>query len=738
MKRTLVPHTDNMSKSKKIAPMVSSSPPVYPFSAIVGQEEMKLALILNVIDPSVGGALIMGHRGTGKSTVVRALADLLPEISRVDGCAYGCEPGDAENSCAECRERTRSGTKLRGQQSAISVVELPLGATEDRVCGTIDVEHVLRSGVKRFQPGLLARANRGFLYIDEVNLLEDHLVDLLLDVAASGVNKVERESVSVEHPARFVLIGSGNPEEGELRPQLLDRFGLFVEVKTEEVLNQRMEIVERRQAFNHDRESFRRAFANEQKQLRKKIERALSNIANIEVERRVLKDIVQLCSELKIDGHRGELTITRAARALAAFEGRKKATDSDIKRVAVMSLRHRFRRDAMDETATSERIEKALEKVLAKAGGGVRDGEGEANDSSLNDRPSKGKRMSATTAGRGKSFVGSNGSRHKTPKGNVGADAAAEVLPDLPIEADLPKLIINKDSKPRPSQATSQVRSSRGTGLKRTIYDRGRGRYTRSVGASKASAVVALDATLRALISSRFQVSTSTSFFASTSRPQVLIPVGADALRFKLFKRKQGRLFIFAIDLSGSMALNRIAQAKGVMLALLRQSYIERDSVAIVGFRGKAAELLLQPSRSILRARRVLDSVSVGGGTPLSAGLACSLQLAKRASPKSGEVSVLLFTDGHANVALSGNGINYTDVRQEIINKEIALLGVQLRRAGVTLIVADTQNQFTSTGKARVLADRLGAEYRSLQHADGQVAASIRIAASGRGAHDPA
>ncbi|MFN2515102.1 MAG: magnesium chelatase ATPase subunit I [Pyrinomonadaceae bacterium] len=364
-----------MSKSRKNARTELSSPPVYPFSAIVGQEEMKLALTLNVIDSSVGGALLMGHRGTGKSTVVRALADLLPAIPVVAGCEYGCDPSDEKHFCVQCSETKRSKTKLASRQSSVPVVELPLGATEDRVCGTIDVERALRSGVKRFEPGLLARANRGFLYIDEVNLLEDHLVDLLLDVAATGVNKVERESISKEHPARFVLIGSGNPEEGELRPQLLDRFGLCVEVKTEEALDQRMEIVERRQAFNHDPDSFRLAFADEQGQLRKKIERARTNLANVRVERTLLKDIVRLCSELKIDGHRGELTITRAARALAAFEGRKKATDSDVKRVAVMSLRHRLRRDATEETANSARIEEALEKVLAK-GGRVRGGGG--------------------------------------------------------------------------------------------------------------------------------------------------------------------------------------------------------------------------------------------------------------------------------------------------------------------------------------------------------------------------
>src|SRR5260370_1019407 len=236
------------SGKRKYALRKPSRPASYPFSAIVGQEEMKLALILNVIDPLIGGVLIMGHRGTGKSTAVRALADLLPEISVVSGCAYRCDPKDKENLCEECKAKAATGQKLQAQHAKVSVAELPLGATEDRVCGTIAIERALKDGVKTFEPGLVARANRGFLYIDEVNLLEDHLVDLLLDVAVTGRNKVERENISIEHAARFVLIGSGNPEEGELRPQLLDRFGLYVEVKTENEPEQRVEIMEKREA----------------------------------------------------------------------------------------------------------------------------------------------------------------------------------------------------------------------------------------------------------------------------------------------------------------------------------------------------------------------------------------------------------------------------------------------------------------------------------------------------------
>src|ERR1041385_2250431 len=318
---------------------------------------MKLALILNLVDPLIGGVLIMGHRGTGKSTAVRALAHLLPAIEIVAGCPYNCHPSEP---CAHCLTRDD-----RSKQSVpVPVVELPLGATEDRVCGTIDIERALASGRKVFDPGLLARANRGFLYIDEVNLLEDHLVDLLLDVAATGRNRVEREGISVEHPASFVLIGSGNPEEGELRPQLLDRFGLHAEVTTENYLQNRVDIVQRREAYDRERDKFCESFAAHQEQLRKRITRARAGLMKLTTERAVLEKIAQLCADLKVDGHRGELTIMRAARALAAFEGRRAVTEDHVKRVSAMALRHRLRRDALDETATSEQIQQAVDEVF--------------------------------------------------------------------------------------------------------------------------------------------------------------------------------------------------------------------------------------------------------------------------------------------------------------------------------------------------------------------------------------
>jgi magnesium chelatase subunit I len=336
---------------------------VYPFTALVGQEEMKLALLLGVIDRHIGGVLIMGERGTGKSTAVRALADLLPGIVKVKGCVYGCDPDDQSYLCGDCFTAGKKG-ELPREKGPVPVVDLPLGATEDRVCGTLDIERALAGGIKVFEPGLLARANRGFLYIDEVNLLDDHLVDVLLDAAASGRNVVEREGISATHPARFVLVGSGNPEEGELRPQLLDRFGLHAQIATITDLDQRVEIVERRDRFDRDPIGFRSEFQPEQERMRRRLVRARKTAPEVKIDRSLLVDIAGLCASLKIDGHRGELTIARAARALAGFEGRRTVRIDDISRVSVMALRHRLRKDPLESIDSGLRIEQAMSDLF--------------------------------------------------------------------------------------------------------------------------------------------------------------------------------------------------------------------------------------------------------------------------------------------------------------------------------------------------------------------------------------
>ena len=331
----------------------------YPFSAIAGQDELKLALLLTAVDPLIGGLLAFGDRGTGKSTAVRALAALLPEI-RATACAYHCDPDNAAAQCAACRETTTH--KVR--KIPIPVVDLPLGATEDRVLGALNLERALSHGEKCFEPGLLAQANRGYLYVDEVNLLEDHIVDLLLDVAASGENVVERDGLSVRHPARVVLVGSGNPEEGELRPQLLDRFGLSVEVRTPTDVATWVEIVKRRDAFERDPAGFTAQWQKQEDQTRKKIVKARKAVETVEVPDAVLARAAELCINLKTDGLRGQLTLMRAARALAAYEGAARVTEDHLKRMAAPSLRHRLRRNPLDETGSATRIGRAVAEVL--------------------------------------------------------------------------------------------------------------------------------------------------------------------------------------------------------------------------------------------------------------------------------------------------------------------------------------------------------------------------------------
>lgn len=634
------PAGDNSKASGLSSKRISRT---YPFVAIFGQDDMKLALILNAIDPSIGGVLLMGHRGTAKSTAVRGLSELLPAISVVTDCVYRCDP---KEPCAACNDRSQAGERLSAEVRRVEVVELPLGATEDRVCGSINLERVLKDGVPVLEPGLLARANRGFLYIDEVNLLEDHLVDLLLDVAASGVNRVEREGVSVEHPSEFVLIGSGNPEEGELRPQLLDRFGLHPEVKTEADPERRVAVVELRDAFDRDPVAFNSRFYDQQQEIRARILRARKALSKTKLNRSLLLNAAQLCAELKIEGHRGELTLVRAARAYAAFDGRSKVIQDDLKRVAPMALRHRVRQNAFEDGATAQRIEQSLDELT----------------SPVSHKPSA--RGADTGSRQSQSGNGNSSSVEPTPS----AKAAIKMrLPDV---------------KPTNMRFSIQKKSS---GKKRRQTGEYSGRHVRSVSYSTAAKRIAMAATIRAML---------------------MMHRSSDSLRYKLFSRKQGALFVFLIDTSGSMARHRIAIAKRAILDLLRQSYVNRDSVAIITFRGESASVALPPSRSILRARRAIESLVVGGSTPLSSGLLCSLNLLEHSAHEA-QKSVIVFTDGRANVSLEPSS---SVERNAIIDQELKLLGIRFRKLGASVVVANTQRKFEMTDDPKRLAQLIEAQ----------------------------
>ncbi len=337
---------------------------VFPFTAIVGQEEMKLALLLNVIDPKIGGVMIMGDRGTGKSTTIRALADLLPEIEVVANDPFNSSTSDPDLMSDQVKEQLEKQLPLETVQRKVQMIDLPLGATEDRVCGTIDIEKALSEGVKAFEPGLLAKANRGILYVDEVNLLDDHLVDVLLDSAASGWNTVEREGISIRHPARFVLVGSGNPEEGELRPQLLDRFGMHAEIHTVKEPELRVKIVEQRADYDQEPEEFLAQYQSQQEELQDKLVQAQQLLPQVELDYDLRLSISEVCSQLDVDGLRGDIVTNRAAKALAALEGEKEVTVEHIRRVMTLCLRHRLRKDPLESIDSGYKVEKAFARVF--------------------------------------------------------------------------------------------------------------------------------------------------------------------------------------------------------------------------------------------------------------------------------------------------------------------------------------------------------------------------------------
>ena len=349
--------TDNVVKAKV-------ERPVFPFTAIIGQEEMKLALILNVIDPRIGGVMIMGDRGTGKSTTIRAVADLLPEIEVVAGDAFNSSLTDFELMSEEVKTVVLDNGQLEPAYKKVPMVDLPLGATEDRVCGTIDIEKALTEGIKAFEPGLLAKANRGILYVDEVNLLDDHLVDILLDSAASGWNTVEREGISIRHPARFVLVGSGNPEEGELRPQLLDRFGMHAEIRTVRDPETRVQIVEQRSNFDSDPDAALKEWNTAQLALKEKIVDAQKRLPDVKLSMELRVKISQVCGTLDVDGLRGDIVTNRAAKAFAAYNGKDEVTVEDIASIITLCLRHRLRKDPLESIDSGDKVNKVFEEVF--------------------------------------------------------------------------------------------------------------------------------------------------------------------------------------------------------------------------------------------------------------------------------------------------------------------------------------------------------------------------------------
>ena len=599
---------------------------LYPFSAIVGQERMKLALLLNAIHPAIGGVLIRGEKGTGKSTAVRALARLLPEQQVVAGCHFGCDPENEEHLCVDCRERRHNGALLATTRR-MRVVELPINASEDRVVGAIDLEAALREGSRRFEPGVLAEANRNILYVDEVNLLDDHIIDVLLDAAAMGVNVVEREGVSVAHPARFILVGTMNPEEGELRPQLLDRFGLCVDVEGIQDPDERVLIAERDEAFRRAHADFLSEFEAADDRLAATIAGALGALAAVDVTRGQSRLISSICLEAGVAGHRADVVINRTARALAALRGFPRPTHEEIYEAAELALAHRARNPvqrSQDQTGEGEPGERQ-----------------ESGEQAPSDSPSE--QPSSSDQQESEGVADESASEADAGEQRAGADQAVtsggaegkEASPDAEDTFNVKRIELPRQRRPR-KQSGKRAASQ--------AADR-RGRYVRADSAEKVSDL-AVDATIRA--AAPHQVKRG----RSTGDPMML---ERQDLREKVRERKVGNLIVFVVDASASMdAEQRMAATKGAILSLLQDAYVRRDRVAVVVFKNRTAEVVLRPTSSVQLAQRRLERLSVGGTTPLSHGLMAGYKVVKAELLRDATVRPLLvlISDGRGNISM--------------------------------------------------------------------------------------
>ena len=598
----------------------------FPFTAIVGQDSMKLALILNAIMPTIGGVLIRGEKGTGKSTAVRALARLLPEHDVVEGCHFGCDPQDKERLCADCRARLKVEGSLPHHKRRMRVVELPINASEDRVVGTIDIEAALRTGARRFEPGVLAEANRNILYVDEVNLLDDHLVDVLLDAAAMGVNVVEREGVSFAHPSRFILVGTMNPEEGELRPQLLDRFGLCVDVEGIRDPDQRVLIAERDADFKRGDHEFANEFAAADANLSRALAEAIGRVKQVRVSPGHARVISSICVEAQVLGHRADVVIDHAAKALAAYRRHRSPTREDIYDAAALALAHRARqpvsRDPDDSSSSEPGEEQEGNKPAESESGEPQASESDAAAEASADQ-------SSSAADSGEQSTGSD--QGMTAGGSSGNESAPDALETFNLKRiDLPR--------------QRRVRKQGGKRSASQTADR-RGRYVRAEPRAKVNDL-AIDATVRAAAPMQKDRGRLAGERLKLER---------EDLRQKVRERKIGNLIVFVVDASASMdAEQRMAATKGAILSLLQDAYVRRDRVAVVIFKNRTAEVVLRPTSSVSLARRRLERLSVGGTTPLTHGLMAGYKVVKTELMRDPTIRPLLvlISDGRGNISM--------------------------------------------------------------------------------------
>jgi len=652
---------------------------------------MKRALILNAIYPQIGGVLIRGERGTAKSTAARALAALLPEIEVVAGCPFGCDPHRTGTWCTQCRERAESGEGLPRTRRSTSFVDLPVSATEDRVVGTLDIERAIQEGERHFEPGVLAAANRGVLYVDEVNLLDDHVVDLLLDAAAMGVNVVEREGISFRHPARFILIGTMNPEEGDLRPQLLDRFALCVDIETIRDPDDRVLIMERNLAFESAPQTFYDVWAPKERALSEQIARARQLLPQVQHRRSDLATIATVMSELGVDGHRPDLVVLKAARAHAAFRARLRLTRRDILLAAELALPHRLRRHPLEESEItlddlSERLVEAraqnppeadleMETQPPEMPGPKKEVATEDLDDDASANPSRSMRSP------GPQDVPRWPSEGRWWEGGEQVDPAEAFAPNR-LETPLDRLTRSSGGR------RSQTRTSRK-----------RGRYIQARPSPDDPSDLAFDATLRAAALHQGERVNEGQPQQEGSPALVLRP---DDYRRKVRVTRAANLVLFVVDASWSMAVaERMEATKGAVLSLLTDAYQQRDCVGLVVFQKNDAIVVLPPTNSVDLARRALRDLPVGGKTPLSAGLHAAYEVITREVRQHPDLMPLmvLLTDGAGNVSM-------TDRPPQ---EEAYLVAEMFPQADVRSVVINMENEAFDQGLAQALARHLEA-----------------------------
>lgn len=661
---------------------------VYPFTAIVGQSKMKKGLIFNAINPAIGGILIRGEKGTAKSTAVRALAAVLPNIEVVKGCAFNCNVKNKDSLCETCKNSLERDKEIEISSIKVPVVELPVSATEDKVVGTLDFEYAIKNGEYKFEPGLLAKANHGIIYVDEVNLLDDHIVDILLDASAMGRNIVERENISYSHLAEFILIGTMNPEEGELRPQLLDRFGFCVEIEGVDNPRERVEIIKRRNEFDDNPLDFIRKWALEEISLCKKIIAARNILPRVTVSDGIINLISKLCIEAFVSGHRADIVMERAARTVAAWYGRSEVIEEDVYEVAELVLLHRRGNNDSAQQDKKEQ-EKNNEKQENEKSNGEDKEQKQENDEKSHEEHSSQGQNNIENSEDNNDEVTQNNSEKNQEDDNSEATGTKEFVFSIGEPFKVKKIMNNKD---RLLRKGSGKRSNTKTKSKA-------GRYIRST-MNRENNDLALDATLRA--AAPYQI--------CRNRNDVAIAIESSDIRCKVREKRIGNFLLFVVDGSGSMgAQKRMVETKGAILSLLLDAYQKRDKVGMIAFKGKEAEVILPPTNSIELAHKLLEYMPTGGKTPLPLALDKAYMLCKAQLRKDPNMSplVIIISDGKANVSIGEDKpLSEVDKLAELINEDIRIK---------SLVIDVEKKGFLSFGLAKKLAQNLGAEYYKIE-----------------------